>query len=263
MINPEDYPKLLEKINNVPEPVDVAEENPYLKMVLYGDGGVGKTVLSCRFGRTLLFSTDSGWTSTRNKHAGFALDVKKMDWTDPDSLRAVGKAIRYKISPYDNYDTFVLDTVSGASELYLDWLLENIQLEKRNAGTFKDPKVRVRSKPLEFSGFDDYHLDKLYFRRLFHDLNKAECNVFYIAHDKDPDFLNPGNKLQPDLPDKVYKAAFYNTQLMGRMTRDGDKRELEFTTNKKFAAKSRIDELDGKKVTDEQFVQIINKWRSR
>lgn len=269
MSMPEMDPKLIEALNKYRQPVSTVDEPLYLKATLYGDGGVGKTVLSCRFGKTLLFSTDTGWAVTKNKF-NFDLDVDFTTYQEPEHFRTVAKAIRLGVSGWDNYDTVVIDTISGLTEEYLDWLLQHVDLPKRSLGTYKNPRMasEKKLKPLEAHGWDDYSHAKVWLRPAIRDLMIAPVNVFLIAHEKENDPFKLKNdkdtgKLLPDLPDKVYKLCHYNTHLMARMIREGDKRSLIMETNPKFAAKSRIQALDGKKVTDEEFITAINNWRNK
>jgi hypothetical protein len=254
----------LDELSKYEEPIDIAEAPLYFKGVIYGDGGVGKTVLSCRFGKTYLFSADDGWTVLKNQFP-FELDVKKTTWQGPRHLQAVAEAFYTQAPGYTDYDTVVIDPLSGIAEDYLDWLLSNIDLPKRSIGTYKNKRLAAEQslKSLEASGFDDYGHLKLYLRPIIRRLIKTPVNVIFITHERDPDFMGQSNKILPDLPDKVYKLCTLYTHATARMTREGNKRYLTMETNTKFAAKSRIQELDGKKVSDEEFVSIIKNWQTR
>lgn len=262
MSMPED--KILAELSKYEQPVNAADAPLYFKGVIYGDGGTGKTVVSCRLGKTFLFSADDGWTVTRNNFP-FKLDVTKTNWQGPGHLKALSEAFKYQAPGYTDYDTVVIDPISGVAEEYLDWLLANVELPKRNVASYKDKRKAAEQKlpPLEASGFDDYGHLKLYLRPIIKNFIQAPVNVIFIAHEREPDFMGQQSKILPDLPDKVYKLCVYYTHATARMEREGNNRNLIMETNKRFAAKSRIQALDGKKVTDEQFITEITNWQNQ
>lgn len=246
------------------QPVNIADAPLYFKGLIFGDGGVGKTVLSCRLGKTYLFSADAGWTVLKNKFP-FDLDVQKVDSQDYSHLEAVSEAFKYQAPGYTDFDTVVIDPLSGISEDYLDYLIREVNLPKRGQGVYKDKAnaAKQRLKPIETTGFDDYHALRIYMRPIIRNLIAAPVNVIFTTHEKDAEFMKENSKILPDLTDKVYKLCLYYTHVTARMTREGDKRYLTMRTNSKFAAKSRIQALDGKTVTDEEFITEINNWRNK
>jgi phage nucleotide-binding protein len=256
--------RILQELSKYEEAVDIADSPLYFKGTIYGDGGVGKTVISCRLGKTYLFSADDGWAVLKNDFP-FDLDVKKVESQGPGHLQAIAQAFRYKAPGYDTYDTIVIDPLSGLVEDYLGWLLKEVDLPKRSVGSYKDKKkaAELKLRPLESSGFDDYNQLKIYFTPIIRDLIRAPVNVIFITHERDPDFMGQNSKILPDLPDKIYKLCVRYTHATARMTRENGKRYLTMETNNKFAAKSRIQALDGKKVTDEEFIAAITKWRNQ
>lgn len=255
--------EVINNLNRFKEPVDKAEHSHYLKACIYGDGGVGKTALSLRFGKTNMFSTDSGWTTALN-NLPFSVDVDKTDYQNPQHLLSWSKAVRDQVEGFDHYDMVVLDTAGGAVENYLTWLLENMDLPKRPTATFKSPQEATKYKgKLEASGMDDYNFTKHYMLKVVKNLLAAPTHTIFITHERPPDFMGVRPKITPDLPDAVYYIIMKNCQLLGRMTRSGNKRYLSFEGSTLFTAKSRIQELDGEKVTDEEFVNTVNKWLGR
>ncbi len=261
--------KVLEAISQFNQPVATTDALVHLKAVIYGDGGAGKTILSCRFGKTLLFSTDEGWAVTKNKDFPFELDVTKVEYQGPKHLAYIAKALRMQAPGFNQFDTITIDTISGFVENYLDIILTSHASSKRPVLSPKNP-IQARQdgiEPVEVSGFDDYNAVKTMIRPIIRDLIAAPVNVFFIAHEKELDPYNmkkdgSSGKIQPDLPDKVYKLCLYDTHILAHMTRDGKKRELNLGASPKISGKSRIQALDGKKVSDEEFIQAITNWRN-
>lgn len=254
----------LEALASVP-PESLLGRTRYLNNFIYGEFGVGKTILACRCVRNkgLIIHTDSGTDSIYN-HPELLDKIDVVPYSGLTQLTAIGEAITEGIEPWSLYDTVIVDTASQIQEEYLDWLNENFKF----AGSYREKAVprnpRSGLSEQEIIGLPDYHLARNNMRHPIKTLVKAPVDVWFLAHLREPSFLEQQKgKLvrRPTMTEKVFQLIARETSLLGLMERNGSKRTVQFTTDKKTVCKSRIKELDNQTLTDNEVVELLNKWR--
>lgn len=268
--------KEIDALNNYEEPVLASESTPYFKMMLFGPQGVGKTALSCCFGKTLILSLDTGWEVVKNwpEMEKNVQRIKKYGGTKHFDL--IAKALLTKTPPYDQYDTFVVDTMAQIQEHYIDFLMRSGTWSKnmRPQFNFNNPADKIKYKDIikELPGGDDYHAARNVFRDALKDLAEADVNVIFINHTKKPSPLTPKEKKDlviPNITEGLDTAIGRNCGLYAHMTvqeKDGKAvRVLDFRQREEdlINVKSRIHGLNGKKVKTETFVKILGQWQNR
>lgn len=263
--------KLAALASTVPEPLGNRTKN--VKVFLYGEYGVGKTInaVSCGVAtgkRVLLVRTDTGTDSLYN-HPELLEHTDVVDYKGLSQLSAIGEAISEGLTDvggvdYTKYGAVLIDTVSQVQEEYLDWILENFKFtgNHRTVAEPRSPKLKLQAE--EITGLPDYHLARNKMRGPVKALIKAPVDVYFIAHLREPSFTDVAKgKLvrRPTLTETVFKLIAREVSLMGLMERSGSKREIQFLTDKKTVSKSRIKELDGKTINADTLPQIIQEWK--
>lgn len=248
------------------KPTPAIDRPLYLRMLLYGTWGVGKTILACRVGKNPLLLITEPSDDSLADHPDIAHRVTVTEYGGINHLRWIAEAFK---SGYYTNDTLVVDT---ASELIEE------QLDRIKAG-YRPPKENTRPKfsgvgglpTLEVVGTDDYRLLRDILRPTIKELCLLPINLIFTAHEravtwsdqdknrKDGTALPP---VRPDLPSQTLSMIAKRVSVVGRMTRQGDKRELSFRTDTtKEEVKSRIRLLDNRRISDIEFLEIVTNWR--
>jgi hypothetical protein len=268
----------LQKALEAENPTPLTTRTKFVNSFLYGEYGVGKTILAVRCGvatgkRVLLIRTDTGTDSLFN-HPDLLPHVDVVDYKGLAQLTAVAEAISERLTigetDYFNYGAVIVDTVSQVQEEYLDWILEHFQFtgNHRTVATPRDSRIKreLGLQDEEITGLPDYHLARNKMRGPVKALIKAPCDVWFIAHLREPSFTDVAKgKLvrRPTLTETVFKLIAREVSLMGLMERTGTKREVQFKTDKKTVSKSRIKELDDQTVDADKLPQILNDWKNK
>lgn len=257
-------PELLKALQTQP-PVPLQEASKFYKGFLYGEYGVGKTVLSvaCASQKALIIATDNGWESIHN-HPELVDKVDIMPYDGLSQLTAIAEAKQEELEGFDKYDLFIIDTVSQIQEEYLDWLLENYTFKGalREKATPRSPKLRLAE--IDVTGLPDYKVTRDNMRNPLKELIKAPVDVLFLAHLREPNFLEAGTgKLtrRPTLTEAVFKLVAREASFMGLMERDGKERTIQFKTDRKTVSKSRIKELDDQIINADKLPEILQKWK--
>lgn len=263
----------LEKALAAEPPSSLGDRDKFVNAFIYGEYGVGKTINACMCAaatgkKGLLVRTDTGTDSLYN-HPDLLDSIDVVDYKGLNQLTAIGNAISESLTigqtDYSKYGAVIVDTVSQVQEEYLDWILENFQFSgnHRTVATARDAKLRL--PPEEITGLPDYHLARNKMRGPVKALIKAPCDVFFLAHLREPGMMDiQKGKLvrRPTLTETVFKLIAREVSLMGLMEREGSKREIQFKTDKKTVSKSRIKELEGQTINADTLPQIIQDWRN-
>lgn len=265
--------KELEALEKYEQPMGARDRFPYLKMMLFGEQGVGKTVLSCCFGKTLIISMDSGWESIKN-WPDIEKNVEVVDYQGDKHMLLLARALATNSGRYAEIDTVVLDTVSQMQERYIDFLMARGKWDKQMRPQFKftnaKDSIKYGDMVKELPGGDDYHAARNVFREPLAILTEAPKNVIFLAHTKKPGALTPTEektKLIPNITDGLNTAIGRNCGLYGHMVVKKIKGEqirvIDFIKNEDLEAKSRINALNGALVKTETFVETIAEWQGR
>lgn len=236
-------------------------------MLLYGTWGVGKTILACKIGQNPMHlvtepSDDSlaDWPELRK-----SIDV--VEYGGVAHLKLIAQAFEEKL--YTN-DTLIVDTASELVEEHLDIFRAQYKPAKATRPTFQN---RTAGQPaIELVGTDDYRLLRDSLRPTIKTLCMLPINVIFIAHEREPTWTDESKlkedgtalpPMRPDLPSQTLKMIAKRVSLIGRMTRSGDRRQISFRTDSvKEEVKSRIRALDNRRMSDEEFLSVVNAWRA-
>lgn len=252
------------------QPMSAAERPKYLRMLLYGTWGVGKTILACRLGASPLLLITEPSDDSLADWPELAQRVSVIEYGGVNHLRLIGEGLREGF--YTN-DTLIVDTASELIEEQLDALRVGWTPPKAGTRPLFTAKSGGTSANIELAGTDDYRAVRDGLRPVIKDLCMLPINLIFTAHEREVTWADEAKEKQgielpptrPDLPSQTLKMIAKRVSVVGRMTRVGDKRTLSFRTDNrsKEEVKSRIQELDGKRLTDEEFLKIVNEWREK
>lgn len=237
---------------------------------LYGEYGVGKTkeAAECVKSHGLIISTDQGYETLFN-HEYLVDKFNIMPYDGLSQLNAVAEAVMESATvggiDYSKLDLILVDTVGQVQDDYLDWLMDNYKFggDSRVRATPTLSGKRDGLTDVEITGLSDYHLVRNQMRHPIRSLVKAPVNVIFIAHLREPNFMEQSKgkiTKRPLLTETVFKMIARDASWMGLMEKEGTKRTIQFATDKKQVAKSRITELNDKKIEAENLQKILKNW---
>lgn len=182
-----------------------------LKVLLFGQPGLGKTSLAFTCERPLCLDFDKG--AYRSKQRKDALDISA--WTDVVELMKSPETL----APYR---TIIVDTVGRClDEITRHLLAENAKLGNRNGA-------------LSMQGWGEL---KGVFQAWMRQLTLLGKDVIMIAHDKED---KDGDRVfkRPDVQGGSYAEVLKTADLIGYMSMRNNKATLDFTPCDDFIAKN-------------------------
>lgn len=261
--------KYREKMAKLPPPLTAEDSPKYLKALLYGDLGTGKTVAACRLdGATAILAADPGWVSVYN-HPKELTDITPLPYQGFGHLETLAEAFFFQEPPYDQYDNFIVDTASAIQEDYLDALIRGAKPPKETRIEFTVTDRRVIDPPI-LPGMDDYHAVRNILRPTIMRLMQAPVNVILLAHEREPsEFQSAQTKkkskyrIRPNLTETLFLSTARPMHLIGYTERNGDKYTIDFATDSDVVSKSRLWNLNGKKIPGQAFGDAIRQWKNK
>lgn len=244
------------------QPLDMTEKSPFLNQLLFGHHKVGKTVLAAHRGqRILLIACDGGWISLRD----WDEELGKIDivqYQGLNHLKLLSKAVRAQEPPYDEYDHVIIDPISTAVSEFVSHLQDEFSPGGPQNRVTWTPKQGSKEKAFTTSGPSDFNAVLQHFRGPILRFNAAPVDVTYIAHVKDPSFMNPKDRsIKPNLPQGVAGLLAKEVGIIGYVELKGGKRTVSMRASEDEDSGSWLRKLHGKVVTAEQYPEIIQKWK--
>lgn len=249
---------------NKPKPL--SEQEKYVKALIYGDWGTGKTVLACSSGkRTLLITSGDGGESALYDYPDFRDNVVSVRGQGISHVKAIFKAIEEGHEDYRSYAVVVIDTVSSLCDQYLKNMVDNYTVNKDR----HTAKPKGTGKSLEAEGMGDYKFLAAHMRDLAPVSIAAPVDVIWLSHEREPSFTDEakGNYLtRPKMPEKAADAVAECCHVVGCLekNRKGSTvtRTIKFEGSNRLAAKSRIKSLDDKTIDVAKFWPLVEEWRN-
>lgn len=259
--------KTLSALESVP-PTTLKGRSKYWNGFLYGEYGTGKTKITgdCIKKRGLVIATDEGFNTYYN-HPDLLDKIEVVPYTGLNHLKAIAQAIEERHPVYSEFDLVSVDTISQVQEEYLDWLNDTYTF----GGNMREkavprPEAKRQDKTLtevEIIGLGDYNLARRNMSTPIKSLIKAPINVMFLAHLREPSFIEQSKgKIvrRPTLTETVFKLIAREVSFLGLVERNGDKRTIQFKTDKTTVSKSQIQELDDKIIQASELGSILRKW---
>lgn len=263
----------LDALEKFPKPEPVGESKPYVNLFFFGTHGARKTVTACQIGahrgKVLLHHSDGDWISLKN-HPEIEANVDRVPMTNPIQTKLISEALLHQVPPYDQYATFVFDTVGGWVDDFIEVLLNDVTYSDKNARTRVSGKtskgsIFVRDMNLVTTEFTDFNLAKMQLRPIVRNLVNAPVNVVFVAHDRvaENDKGINWKHIRPDMPEACFTVAVRKSDSLGFFKKDGDSVKVSFKNEKNVTTKSRIGVLNGKEFSTEEAVKQINQFMER
>lgn len=263
----------IKKLVELGSPEPVGDLLPYVKLLLFGTHGSWKTTTACQIGghrgRVLLHHTDDDWKSLLN-HPEVEQNVDRIPFKSPLQTKLISEALRDQVPPYDQYATFVFDTVGGWVDDFIETLLNDVEYSDKNARTRVSGKGTkgnqfVRDMNLTTTEFTDFNLAKMQLRPIVRNLIQAPVNVVFIAHDRvaENDKGRNWKHIRPDIPEQCFNVVVRKCDALGFFKKEGDIPKVSFKDAKNVTTKSRLGVLNGKEIPAPQVPEIINNWLER
>jgi AAA domain len=243
------------------------DEPDYWKGLIYGRGGVGKTIAGgSLFNSILYLAVDPGGSSSFRNHPelGWKTRIIPMRYKGLSQLEALADAFLERIDRFNQFDSLMVDTATNTGVLDLDLVTrERMKYKGKKGDTFDfmDDMLGVYNQ-------NTFRLKAAYLKLML-----APVNIILIAHDRVFDDKDEtGYKLiQPKFTPEVYKTIEgYCTQVI-RMTAARQKgsddsatpvytRKMQFHPSGNIVAKSRIGGLPTIQENPDLKL-ILDKWQ--
>lgn len=228
--------KRLEALLNTITPIDEIE--PYFKGLIYGEAGVGKTVLACMYGDDILYvDSATGWVSCMNHPEIMQKRIQRMEYKGLSQLDAVVEAVMDGRLPFQP-KTVILDEGSSMAVKDLDVVLR----ARAAKDSDKDPDVPTRP---------DFFANTERVRRTLSKVLALPCNVLILAHVREDKDESTGRMYtRPAFSPKTRQTIVQECHLVGYLTAneiksDGEEvrylRRLQVHPSARITAKTRID----------------------
>lgn len=207
----------------------VEEKHSKLKVMVYGEPGVGKTVFAAGAPTPLLIDVEGGSLSLRN-HPDLAT-VEVMRYVNVRQLELFAAAASSSDSPFDKYETIIIDTFS--------------ELQKRDLDDIVRADMRKNPAREPFPIGPDYNKNTEHLRQIaaaFRDLDK---HLIILCHAKEEKDERTGTILtRPNLTPKLSSGMAGIFDIVGRMSATGEgdtrMRHLQVHPTPAVLAKTRI-----------------------
>jgi hypothetical protein len=196
----------------------------YVKFTVYGQAGVGKTVLCSTAPNPIILSAEAGLLSLADQ------DIPVLEIRNLTELR---EAYTY-ISESDSYDTICLDSISDIAEQILDTKLGDLQRKAEEEGKGVDPR----------QGYGKMAMEMTQLTKAFRSLDRHI--VFTAKQGMVQDNIANTLRFGPMLPGQAYTQNFpYYVDILCcmRVTKEGE-RYLQTQPDFQYMAKDRSGKLD-------------------
>lgn len=196
----------------------------YLKVLIYGEPGVGKTTFTASAPNTLLIDVERGARTLAGNNA----NVDVLEFVSIEQIEATIRYLREGNSAFEKYDTIAFDSLSEMQRRLIDAQLSNAS--------------KMTGTPVYKADWDIYNINTQRLRSLmsaFRDINKNLIVTAQAKQDKDD---STGIMMyRPDLTPKLAATVAGLFDIVGylRINSKGE-RILQVQPSKTILAKTRV-----------------------
>ena len=241
---------------------DLTDATANVKTMIYGESGVGKTVLAMEMAqrltpgdkRILFLDTYEGWVSLLN-HPELKKRSARMKYQGLSQIDLLVQAIQAD-TPFADIGTVVVDEISSIAKKDLDNVL--------NTRAAKDP-----SKDRDVATQPDMGANTERMRRTFGDLLAMDINVILVSHIREDADARTGVKtIRPGMMPKMSVTIREQLHDVVHMTADeirdeegnvGYTRSLQVLPTRGVVAKTRVGGLDIHTSTAD-YIRAVGEW---
>lgn len=252
----------------------MTKANLTFKGIIYGDPGIGKTILGAAIGkRVLMVAGDpDGWQSLINHpELGLGSRIEVMEYQGLKQLEFLADAVVENIKPFSEFDTLNIDTLSHVSGVDLD-LVTRVNIKKKG---YKGGEESLENMKFDYTQdmFGVYNQNALRIKSALNKLFSANVNIVATAHTYQRKIRATGiERTEPLFPPAVLAAINANVSLMAYMEAneaglDSDgtakyHRKIQYHPTKTILAKTRIGGLPIVQ-DDPDLKPIVEDWLAR
>lgn len=225
----------------------VTDIDRQLKMVLYGEPDVGKTVTATTIGKSnLLIYSEPGFTVlTKPEHKALEERTSKTPFTTIAGIRGYAELLADGTLPHT---TLIVDNMSGVQD-------------KKLSENHEDERIKqLKREHPDLSTLQDYQIVTHQMRPMMVDLMDLDKEVIIICHMRPAAPERREYNARPDLTKKIYDLANEKVDVVAYMYKDNKgQRMIRTEHGGGFIAKSRITRETVMPV--DTFIDEINAWR--
>lgn len=246
----------LKILQDMGEPMSISEVPKYLRAMIYGDPGVGKTdflvkIVEAIGLKAIWLTTDSGWTTVL-KYPTIAENVWKVPFDSFAQIRLMVQAREEGIEPFCNYDILCWDTASTSINSMLRDVVKKKPLPKEQS----DPSIEA---------WGHYRMVESALKDTVDVLKKSTMHVLYTAHIRDPTQQDKEKKrfaIRPAGPEACYRIIAQEVNLLGWLYKEnrGSKRLIQFEPTLQETAKTQVPTINETTYEATQVPELISKF---
>ena len=187
----------------------MSEESPYLRALIYGDEGTGKTTFVSGFGDNILFvDSADGWVTLLDHPNILNKKIERAPFLGLSQLDALATAIEEGVEQLKWVETIILDELSSMAVADLDVVL------KARAAKDSDKDPNVPTQP-------DYLHNTERVRRTMNKIMSLPVHVIMTAHVREDKDERTGRVYtRPAFTPKTRKTLTQRCHIVGRLTSD-------------------------------------------
>ena len=190
------------------------EINSTVKLLVYGQPGIGKTTLALSSPNPVLFDFDGGISRVNKAHQCPTLQVKSWD----EALAAIEELKKGEIQ----FKTIIVDTVGKMLDYMGDYIIKN------------NPKMKKADGALTQSG---YMMRKNMFSKFIADVSMMGKHIVFVAHEKE-ERDDDVRIVRPDMGGSASALLIRELNLVGYMQANGQYRTVCWSPTEKYYAKN-------------------------
>ena len=187
--------------------------NATIKMLVYGQPGIGKTTIALSSPNPVLFDFDGGVSRINKAHQCPTLQVESWEQV-LDALTELEQG--------NDFKTIVVDTAGKMLDFMSDYIMRN------------DPKMKMRDGSLALKG---YGQRKVMFVNLLKRVSMMGKHIVFVAHERE-DKDGDTRIVRPDMSGSSLGDLLKELDLVGYMQAYGKDRTICWSPQERFYAKN-------------------------